>query len=298
MRLTPIVRGKSRSTPMRAGIVLITVLLVTVLGIWFTKPVVRVGRYCPKAERLGYADISHSIWDQLLHRFVDSEGNVDYGAWKASSKDSQQLDEYLNQLSRLDETIDATRSQKIEFWVNAYNATTVRGILREFPTGSIQNHVSQLWGYNIWRDLQLIVGEKAYSLGEMEHSVLRPLREPRIHFAIVCGSRGCPRLRNEAYDARKLEDQLKSNTQAFFADGTKCAVDAERNELQLSPILKWYAQDFQDDAKSELLPAIADWLPDEVRSKAQSRPLKIRFGDYDWSLNEQKPLDAPLPPVE
>lgn len=267
------------------------------LVIIFVPRTVRVGRHWPVAERVSYGDVSHQPWDDLLHRFVDTEGRVDYAAWKASADDLRKLDDYLNQLSRLDEQRSASKSQQIEYWVNAYNALTVRGLLREYPTSSIQNHVARLWGFNIWRDLRIAVGDKSYSLGEIEHSILRPLKEPRVHFAIVCGSNGCPRLRNEAYAADKLEDQLKGNTLAFFADSSKCAFDPERNELRLSPILKWYATDF-GSSDTAVLPGIADWLPADVSPAVKAGNVKILFGDYDWSLNEQNGVMPPLPEEE
>lgn len=277
------------------GIIILGVLVLSVVR--YAQPTVYIGRHWANAERVGCDKISHQSWDELLHTYVDSDGHVDYAAWKTSSSDVRKLEEYLNQLSRFDEKHPASRSQQIEFWVNAYNALTVRGILREYPTSSIQNHVDRLWGYNIWRDLQLIVGDKSYSLGEIEHSILRPLKEPRVHFAMVCGSTGCPRLLNEAYSAERLEDQLNGNTRAFFADPTKCDFDSERQELRLSPILKWYATDF-GSSESQVLPAIADWLPAEISPAVKAGRVKVLFGDYDWSLNEQSGVNPPLPAPE
>ena len=98
--------------------------------------------------------------------------------------------------------------------------------------------MSHLGGYNIWRDLLLIVGDDALSLGQIEHQRLRPLHDARIHFAIVCGSRGCPRLRRSAYAASKLDRQLDENARDFFADPEKLAFDPVTGELRLSPIMK------------------------------------------------------------
>lgn len=287
----------SRRLLLRCLLASLAVFILASLVFYFTPRTVQVGRRWPIGERVGVGDVSHQTWDELLHRYVDAEGRVDYASWKASTEDLKRLDEYLNELSRLDEQQPTNKSRQIEFWVNAYNALTVRGLLREYPTSSIQNHVDRLWGYNIWRDLRLVMGDKSYSLGEIEHSILRPLREPRVHFAMVCGSNGCPRLRNEAYAAERLEDQLKDNTLAFFADASKCAYDAERKELRLSPILKWYATDFGDSHSADL-PEIADWLPADIRSATQSGDVKVLYGDYDWSLNEQGNVIPPLPETE
>jgi hypothetical protein len=226
---------------------------------------------------------------------VDADGFVDYTGWKQSSEDVRWLDEYLAELSRADDTRDATAAQRLAFWINAYNAVTVRGILREYPTTSIQNHVARVWGYNFWRDLKLIVGDRRYSLGEIEHAVLRRMNESRIHFAIVCASRGCPRLLNEAYSAERLEEQLSRNTLAFFADPTKCSVDAAQNELQLSPILNWFAADFGSSTPA-VLKRFTDWLPESAQAVAQSKDVRVKYLDYDWSLNDQATAGPPLPP--
>ena len=239
--------------------------------------------------------MTHESWDELLRRYVDADGFVDYTGWKQSSEDVRRLDEYLAALSRADEARDTTKAQRLAFWINGYNAVTVRGILREYPTTSIQNHVARVWGYNIWRDLKLIVGDHRYSLGEIEHAVLRKMNEPRIHFAIVCASRGCPRLLNEAYSAERLEEQLSRNTLAFFADPTKCSVYAERHELRLSPILNWFSADFGSSTPA-VLQRIANWLPESAQAVARSKDIRVKYLDYDWSLNDQATAGPPLPP--
>ncbi|MCP4172364.1 MAG: DUF547 domain-containing protein [Fuerstiella sp.] len=109
-------------------------------------------------------------------------------AWHSSAVDIRALDRYLS-TGRANQT---TKNGKLAFWINAYNAATIRGILREYPTTSIRNHTARLFGYNIWKQLQLYVGNKAHSLEGIEHQVLRKMNEPRIHFAIVCASIGCP----------------------------------------------------------------------------------------------------------
>lgn len=275
----------------------LAVAVGTFVTLRLTRPVVFIGQAWPANQRVSCRDISHQSWNKLLQRFVDGNGNVDYASWKKSDVAVRQLDDYLTSLSRMDPHRLSDTSYRIAFWINAYNAATVRGILREYPTTSIQNHVARVSGYNIWRDLRLIVGDTHYSLGEIEHAILRPMNEPRIHFAIVCASRGCPRLLNEAYTAENLEQQLQENTLAFFADPAKCSADAENHELQLSPILSWYATDFGSSTPA-ILQRIADWLPNEARTLARSKDVRIVYLDYDWDLNQQSITTPPLPPPE
>lgn len=292
------VSSSSRPRSRRRTFVLLTMVAVVAMTAtaWrVARPTVLVGRDWPASERVAIGDVSHQAWDELLRQNVDADGFVDYTGWKQSTEDMRRLDDYLVALSQADDAREATASQRLAFWINAYNAVTVRGILREYPTTSIQNHVARVWGYNFWRDLKLIVGDRRYSLGEIEHSILRRMNEPRIHFAIVCASRGCPRLLNEAYSAERLEEQLSRNTLAFFADPTKCSVDGEQNELHLSPILDWFAADFGASTPA-VLQRIADWLPESAQAVARTKDVRVKYLDYDWNLNDQATAGPPLPP--
>jgi len=254
------------------------------------------GRNWPATELVSIDEIDHRGWDGLLQRFVDDDGNVDYAAWKDSPADVQSLDDYLGQLSRAEPNQSASRDARLSFWINAYNALTVRGILREYPMTDFQDGRTRPKPFKLWNDLLLHVGSRDYSLGQIEHELLRPMREPRIHFAIVCGSRGCPRLLNRAYQTAELERQLRENSRHFFADPQKLEYDRSTGQLRLSPILKWYTEDF-GDSEAEVLETIGPYLPDRVaRQRGRAVGLSSRYLDYDWTLNQQ-PTSPPAPPI-
>jgi hypothetical protein len=247
---------------------------------------VLVGVAVPAEQRKPIRQIDHQGWDALLHRFVNDHGLVDYRQWKGDPAAMQQLDAYLAELSSSDGS--GTKQEQLAYWINAYNAVTVRGILREYPTTSIRNHTAKFFGYNIWKNLKLQVGGEQVSLDDIEHKILRKLEEPRIHFAIVCASIGCPNLRNEAYTADKLEDQLESNALRFFKDPTKFAYQASVQTFQVSPILDWFGEDF-GDSREAVLKRIAPWLSDPTASELAERGQgSLRFLEYDWNLNDQK----------
>ena len=251
-------------------------------------PTVTVGANVAAAQRVPVEKIDHSGWDTLLQRYVDERGFVDYAAWKSAAADQQALDGYLRLLSSASLSGKTTREARLAFWINAYNAVTVKGILREYPTSSIRNHTAKLYGYNIWKDLVLPVEGRNYSLEQIEHEVLRKLSEPRIHFAIVCASIGCPRLLNRAYTASELDEQLSANAKAFFADKTKFTYDARRRTIKVSPILEWFATDFGATTADQMR-TIAPYLPDEAAKKlAQSGAANVGYLDYDWNLNDRK----------
>ncbi len=231
--------------------------------------------------------IDHTAWDRLLKKYVDGHGMVDYAAWKASQADRDALGKYLTELARGGPEAETAQSGKLAFWINAYNAVTVQGILQEYPTSSIRNHTAKALGYNIWDDLLLRVGGKDYSLNHIEHKILRKLDEPRIHFAIVCASIGCPPLRNEAYTPGRIEIQLADNARTFFSRPKHFQADVSRRTAQVSPILKWFGEDFGPTPQAgltRLIDYIADGAP---RRMIAAGDFSVEYLDYDWDLNEQ-----------
>lgn len=248
---------------------------------------VTVGRAWPNGQLVSFDQIDHRGWDALLHTYVDQRGMVNYRAWKASPADLQALDGYLATLSRANPALQSSREAKLAFWINAYNAVTIKGILREYPTSSIRNHTAKVFGYNIWDDLLLTVGQGQYSLNKMEHQILRKAGEPRVHFAIVCASISCPRLLNEAYIPTRLDAQLTTNARSFFADRAKFNYDARSSRINLSPILDWFGEDF-GSSQSQQLATIAPYLPSQESQRlATSGRAKVSFLSYDWNLNDQ-----------
>jgi hypothetical protein len=267
------------------AIVLFSVLALT-YGSGLLAADVLVGANVATAKQFSLDQIDHSVWDGLLKKYVDDKGMVNYKAWKAKSGDAQALDQYLAHLSQSNGK--GTKEQQLAFWINAYNAVTVKGILREYPTTSIRNHTAKLFGYNIWKNLKLVVGGKQVSLDEMEHQVLRKMGEPRIHFAIVCASIGCPRLLNEAYVAERLDEQLTVNSKSFFADASKFRYDANRQTFYISPIIQWFGEDFGSSEPAQLK-TIAPYISDSAASQAAASGRgTMSFVDYDWGLNDQK----------
>jgi hypothetical protein len=240
------------------------------------------------SQNLSIDKIDHSSWDGLLAKYVDGNGMVDYRSWKATTADAQVLDRYLNHLSTATAKAAASREAKLAFWINAYNAVTIRGILREYPTTSIRNHTAKFFGYNIWQDLKLYVGGSPYSLEDIEHETLRKMSEPRIHFAIVCASIGCPRLLNEAYVADRIDEQLTINAKDFFARRQNFRNNAAARGFQLSSILSWFDEDFGSNQK-QMLKTISPWLPTpQAQAAARSGSVSVAYLTYDWKLNAQR----------
>lgn len=221
-------------------------------------------------------DHSHSRWSGILAGSV-KDGTVDY---EALHKDPSGLKDYLDSLERVTKAPYAswTEDQKLAFWLNAYNAYTVKVILDHYPLKSIRDIGSWRSVFNMKLvPLVLLFGEKA-SLNNIEHDVIRKeFAEPRIHFALVCASKGCPPLRSEAYRAEDLDRQLQDQTRTFLRTEKWNRWDPASKTLHLSKIFDWYGEDF---VKAE--GSVHKFVSKHLDVPADAR---IQFLDYDWTLN-------------
>jgi hypothetical protein len=229
----------------------------------------------------------HAAWTSLLRRYV-SGGLVDYASLKRDGRPA--LDAYLRSLESVGRSqLEAwPRADQLAFWINAYNAYTVKLVLDHYPLRSIRS-IGLLPGSAFKRKfipLERVAGEKL-SLDDIEHRILREqLQEPRIHFAIVCASRACPVLRDEAYQGRELDAQLDEAARAFLRDPARNRYDPSSRTLSLSSIFKWFRGDFE--AVAGTLTGYVARYADEPTAEALRRGgVKVEFLDYDWSLNER-----------
>jgi hypothetical protein len=252
---------------------------------------VRVGAPLAKdAKPIPFSALDHSRFDALLHRFVDCEGLVSYRAWKDDHGAMCELRSYLESFCAVDWSSGEKEPQhRMAALINAYNGLALFGILREYPTVSIQVHNREGACYRIFDDLELCIGGEYLSLNSIEHGVLRPLGDFRIHFAIVCAARGCPKLRNEAYTADRLDHQLWCNGRDFFASDKRWGIHRIMKNAHVSPILKWFRDDF-GGCDCEILRRIHSYLPcDDQRWLARHGCVKLRFLGYNWALNDRHP---------
>lgn len=246
---------------------------------------VEVGRRCAESQRPSLAEVNHADFDSLLQRYVDEGGMVSYAAWKSNAGDLKALEAYLTRMGCVDLRKAAGREAKLAYFINIYNALTLHGILREYPTTSIRNHTAKFGGYNIWKDLVVWIDDRTYSLDDIEHKVLRKLGEPRIHLAVVCASKGCPQLANRAYTAEGLDEQLTANGRRFFSRPENFQADARSRTVSISQLFEWYGTDFAPTSVGQLR-VLQPMLPVDVSGWPE---VKVRYLSYDWSLNDRSP---------
>lgn len=224
------------------------------------------------------------LYAELLERHtiaVDdiASTRVDYAALRTNG-DWTRL---VESLKTSDPQRLATREERLAFWINAYNILAIDLVRRNHPVDSIRS-IGSLFS-PVWKRPAGEIGGRVHTLDEIEHEILRPMGEPRVHGAIVCASLSCPPLRREPYRARALVAQLEDNVERWLADPRKGArIDRSTRTLELSPILDWFAEDFEAGVvpfvASHLAPADAAWI------RSQGEGLRLRYFDYDWSLND------------
>ncbi len=218
--------------------------------------------------------VSHSAWDSLLQEHVTPEGWVDYEGF---IRDSVRLNEYLNLLGNHHPNERYwSREERLAYWINAYNAFTVKLIVDHYPVAGIKEIKNGIPFVNTVWDIKFIdIEGRTYDLNNIEHGILRPkFDEPRIHFAVNCASVSCPKLANRAYTADRIDEQLDRAVREFLADELRNIVKPD--SLKLSKIFSWYNGDFPNPTQDY----VDRFTPVAVRSDA-----KIEYLEYDWGLN-------------
>ena len=223
---------------------------------------------------------SHELFDQVLQEHVDENGQVNYTKLKANPK---KLEAYLDLLA-FAKPDDLSYNERLTFWINAYNALVIKGVINHYPTTSVRK-IKFFNGF--FSRLKFQVAGKMYSLNQIEHDTIRAeFVEPRVHFVLVCASHSCPPLWNRAYSAETLEERLETATFNFIQNPEQVRIDRPKRHVYVSKIFKWYDDDFKEgyDGVTDFL---ADYLPPEDAEFLESTDVKLRYLDYDWSLNDQ-----------
>jgi hypothetical protein len=249
---------------------------------------------------------SYDDYADILKNYVDDAGMVNYRNLKGKP---EKLETFVAAMSKLDPDSYEKwiEKDKITFWLNAYNALTLKVIVDNYPIKSSffrsrvypKNSIRQISG--VWDKITFNVMGQDLTLGDIEHKILRvKFDEPRIHVAMVCAAMGCPPLRNKPYIGEKLDEQLDDQTRLFLANSAKFKIERGNGTLYLSPIFKWFADDFikkyspgksigrHNEKASAVLNFIAPYLGEAHKDYVLAGKFKIKYLKYDWSLNGQR----------
>ena len=220
--------------------------------------------------------VDHSIYGGLLKKYVDM-GVIDYRGFKAEEKT---LDRYLQALEAID-TESLSRTEQFAFYINAYNAWTIKLILSAYPKVKSIKDLGSLFK-SPWKKKICRIDGDLLTLDNIEHDILRPrFKDPRVHFAINCASRGCPPLRADPYEGPILDRQLDEMTSAFINDPRRNRLEGPT--LYVSKIFDWFAADFKEGIIRFFLKYAKGDLKKQLEAKRGRT--KIEYLDYDWALN-------------
>lgn len=220
-----------------------------------------------KVENIKLSTLDHSVFDLMLQNYVSNEGSVNYKKWKA---DIPRLKQYVNYLGEFEEINSLNKKEKLAYWINLYNSSTILMILENYPIESI----TKLENGKPWDKKWIRTAYGVISLNDIENKIIRPeFADPRIHFALNCAAKSCPPLWNHVFIGKSLDVKLKERTQVYLQSK---AIQLSEEELKLSKIFEWYSTDFGE---------LRQFISTNSNIKV-NKEVKISYLEYDWSLNE------------
>lgn len=222
--------------------------------------------------------VDHSRWQRVLDKYLVVQPNQTlfrYG--RVTDSDKYELDRYLRDLTKRDPH-QLSRNEQFAYWVNLYNAQTVKLILDSYPVSSITK-LGGFFSFGPWDEQVLTINGKTLSLNDIEHRILRPIwQDPRIHYVVNCASLGCPDLQPEAFTATNNERLLEKSATRFINSGK--GVNPRSGKTTLSSIYDWYGSDFGNQSQ----------LQKHINQYRHGKPITLNnvSYDYNWSLNDAK----------
>ena len=229
------------------------------------------------------AVIDHSLWQVVLDSYLKaSPDGINRFAYTAlGAAGSSQLDDYLTQMAQLDPR-DYNTAEQQAYWINVYNALTVKEVLKYPKKKSILRMGAKFFAIGPWDDEIYQVAGKDLTLNDIEHRILRPIfKDQRVHYAVNCASIGCPNLGAKVFTGADLEAQLAAGEQDYLSHD-RGVTFTSKGRLKLSQIFEWYGSDFADTEEG-VVAYIAEHHP-TLGDKIKAYSGSVKYA-YDWDLN-------------
>jgi hypothetical protein len=206
-------------------------------------------------------------FDALLRKYVNTSGKVNYQGFK---NEEGKLDAYLQKLEKTNIEKNWSQNKTLAFWINAYNANTIKLILKNYPVKSIMD----LNNGKPWDVKWIKINRRTLSLNNIENDIIRlKYKEPRIHFAVNCAAKSCPPLLNKAWTEGNLNSNLERQTKSFINNSNYNTITA--GKVEVSKIFDWYGKDF-GELKTYL---------NKYSSTKIGAGTSVNFKTYNWDLN-------------
>lgn len=245
----------------------------------------------------GASEALYDPWARVLTEYVDEEGLVDYAGLAADGRDD--LEAFMRTIGSTDPS-RFSEAEQIAFWINAYNATTIYQVVQRYPLESVRD-VGTLFGLvgGFFKQKYRVANEER-SVDNIEHDILRPTyNDARIHWTLVCASFGCPRLLRRPYTAADLDPLLTEVSFEFMASPRALHIDDDDDTLWVTSYFDWYGDDFEA-AAGDIVDYILRYAPEDKATwiREHRDTMRVRFMDYDWTLNDQSKGPRSRRPVE
>ena len=232
--------------------------------------------------------IDHGPWQDILDGYVDPDAQgvnvLDYAALAASSADTAKLAGYVTRLEGIDPR-EFRRAEQMAYWINFYNARTVKMVLDSYPVNTIREiHQGDVPMKGPWGDVCANIAGQDLTLDQIEHEILRPIwRDKRIHYAVNCAAYSCPQLMETAFTAANTESLLEAGARAYVNSAR--GVDVVDDEfIVLSSIYKWYPEDF-GSTEETVIEHLVHYADGELAAVLKGFEGTVDY-DYDWKLNQ------------
>ena len=250
----------------------------------FSGPAAEIDPYWNRSDDASPRKVDHRLWQSVLDDYlVQDASGINLFDYEGLQVDADpRLDRYISDLSATDPR-ELNRAEQMSYWINLYNALTVRLVVQNYPVDSIKELGESLLKRGPWDDDIVGVAGRTLTLNDIEHRILRPVFEDhRVHFAVNCASIGCPNLHAEAFIGDQLERQLSQAAEAFLNHPRGLAFEGEK--LLLSSIFQWFSVDFGDN-ESETLQALAKYADPAIVPRLKEFRGEVKYR-YDWTLND------------
>ncbi|MFQ5601914.1 MAG: DUF547 domain-containing protein [bacterium] len=246
-------------------------LWLSVMTVWPAAISLTQNRSAPNLEA------EHRLFDLALQKHVQ-DGLVDYQAMARE----QNFQKYVNWLKSVDAASFNSKTEELAFWINAYNALAIQGVITSYPLESV------LKAPGFFNKKKHPVARQQLTLDQIEKGVIfRKFKNPKLHFVLVCAARSCPNLPDRAYSSENVFDRIEEVARIFLNNPQKNRLDRENKIFYLSQIFNWYQKDFLSENRS-ILNFIRPYLEQEKQVFLAENPVTIKYLEYDWNLNSQQ----------
>ena len=220
-------------------------------------------------------------WRGILSEYVDEQGRTDFKRLATMPADLNQVVSVLQTFgpNTAPDYFD-TEEKVLAYHINTYNALAMHGVIDEGIPKAFNSFFKRA-GFFRFRKVTLDGDET--NLYDYENKVIRKFNEPRIHFALNCMVKDCPRLPQEPFEADTLDEQLERGATEFFSKDVHFFRNPDKKEVWVSEILDFYTEDFAASGKTQaLIPYINRYLDDKIPTD-----WRVKFINYDWTINQQ-----------